>query len=142
MKKIIRRLIWVLLILLIIGSSTFVFFTYTSSGLNTLVRFAAYYFKQPIEIQDLQGRLKDHAQIKEFNYRLDQINIKIKDARFAWTINSLPNHDISLKEFHADSVEITEEDTVIILHDVQGSALINKENITPLGNYKMLLKVS
>ena len=130
MKKIIRRLIWVLLILLIIGSSTFVFFTYTSSGLNTLVRFAAYYFKQPIEIQDLQGRLKDHAQIKEFNYRLDQINIKIKDARFAWTINSLPNHDISLKEFHADSVEITEEDTVIILHDVQGSALINKENIT------------
>lgn len=130
MKKILKRLFWLLFILLLLASSVFFFFTYTSTGLNNLIRIASMYFKQTIEVQDLQGRLRDHIQVKELDFQNEQAQVKITNAAISWTINSLWNQDVTIKQFQADTIEITQQDNVIVLNDIQGSALISKDNIT------------
>lgn len=130
MKKVLKRLFLLVLILLLLISAVFFFFTYTSTGLNSLIRIAGMYFNQTIEVQDLQGRLRDHVQVKELSFQNEQTQLKVKNAAISWTINSLWNQDLTIKQFQADAIEITQQDNVITLSDVQGTALISKDNIT------------
>ncbi|RUR13901.1 translocation/assembly module TamB domain-containing protein [Legionella sp. km772] len=130
MKKLLKRIASFMLVLFIIATAAFIFFTYTSTGLKSLIRFTSAYFNQSIEMQNLEGRLLDHVQIKELNYQYEQIHIKVKNADISWKINSLWKQDLTIRKFHAEVIEITQQDQLTILQNVEGSALINKENIT------------
>ncbi len=129
MKKLIKRVFWSLLLLFTLIASLLFFFTSSTSGFNSLIRFSAFYFNQAIEVHDLKGRIRDRAQIKELNYQYDKIHIKIKNIDLAWTFKSLWDHDVTIKQFHADSIEIRQQDTVITLRDVKGTGLITKQAI-------------
>lgn len=117
------------LFFLIIGSA-FIFFTYTNTGLNALIHGAAFYFNQDIKTEGIQGRLLKGMQIKELNYKYNDLNIKIKNAQLTWNIYSLWPKDISLKQIHFDTIEITQQDKIIILEKVDGSVLINQNQIS------------
>ncbi len=130
MKKFVKILSGFLLTLFVISITAFIFFTYTSSGLNALIYFSAAYFNQTISAKEVQGRLLDHAQIKELNYHYNDLNIKAKNVSLNWTINSLWQANVLLRDFHADSIEVTQQDTLITAYDVEGTALITQEQIS------------
>jgi translocation and assembly module TamB len=119
-----------MILLSLLGASLFVFFTSTTTGLKTLIHLSAAYVHQRVHIKGLEGRLWDQSQVAELNYHYKGVQIKIKKARLIWTFNTLMHHELSINEFHADSVQIKQHGAVFLLNDVKLRAFINQHSAT------------
>jgi translocation and assembly module TamB len=129
MRKILKKLLFTLVLLLILFISGFFFIVFTTPGLSTLVAIATIYLPGTIKIQGLQGRLSNQFSINELDYERNQIHIKVRNLVVNWHLKSLTHYQLPISNLSADRVELIHNKSLFVLHNIHFSGLVDKQHI-------------
>ncbi|KTD51214.1 translocation/assembly module TamB domain-containing protein [Legionella quateirensis] len=109
MMKLLKKLFYFSLVLLICLIALLSFFLSTTPGLYTLVRLSTVYLPGTIKVHHIQGRLLDQFSIDTLDYQHNTTHIEINQLQVKWSLNSLMHPQLQFKELNAKSIELNEQ---------------------------------
>lgn len=130
MKKIIKRTLLTLVILMLISLSFLYFFTSTTAGLKALIRISNLFLTQPITAHGVEGRLQDKIHIAKLDYQYGAIHLVLKNVHLQWQLSSLWHYQLPIEKLKAESLELRQNDTILVFNNVSLSALYDNHIVT------------
>lgn len=105
MKKLLKRLFYSGLILLISSFCLIAFLLTTTSGLDAAIEISKIALPGTLKAHQLKGQLVDEFYIGELEYHHNALNLKISKLNIKWNLYTLLKRRLKIESLHVDSIE-------------------------------------
>ncbi|CAM2946909.1 translocation/assembly module TamB domain-containing protein [Legionella worsleiensis] len=127
MIKLLKKLVYFNLFILIILITLFSFFLTTTPGLYTLLKLGSFYLPGTLKAHHIKGSLLDGWSVDTLEYQHDATHIKINQLQVSWHLNSWMQPQLHIKKLKAKSLELNEQAT---LNTVTASGLLTRHHLS------------
>ncbi|BCA96145.1 DUF490 domain-containing protein [Legionella antarctica] len=129
MRKLIRKMLYSILILLILSVSLLSFFLSTTPGLYTLIKLSGLYLPGTLKVHQLSGNLLKQFTVEGLDYQMGENTISIKHLTFNWQPRSLLHRQILINYLTADAVQIKQDMDIISLKKIKLTGQLNEQRL-------------
>ncbi|WP_298623712.1 translocation/assembly module TamB domain-containing protein [uncultured Legionella sp.] len=116
MIKLLKRLYYTSLILLISIGCLLAFLLTTTPGLYTALKLSKIVLPGTLKIQKLQGQLANQFYIGELEYHYDSLHLKISKLSIKWNVYTLLNRRLKIDSLNAETIEYNKESLIKNIH--------------------------
>lgn len=151
MMKLLKKTLYTLILCSLLIAGLLAFLLTSTPGLYALLRIAQFYTPGTLTLHQLSGSALRHYSIGQLEYVHKDLHVKAQKVQVDWNLYSLFQHQLTLNQLTADSVELNQGSVSQVLNQVQLKGVVNpiqaridqlsfyyfKQEITALGEMGM-----
>jgi translocation and assembly module TamB len=127
MIKLITKIIYITLLLLLGLMCLVTFLVSTTPGLYTTLKLSQLFIPGTLKVQHLKGRLIDKFSADELEYEYQNTKVKVTGFKLSWTIKTLLQHQLQIDSLKAKKIEIAGSD--LQLEQIKAKISLTREQL-------------